>query len=157
MIPAGGEFRARPLLMRFAQAWPHCMGLALRGFRNSGEREFGVGHCAQFRRIVASDFRRIDIDVNQPRGWNVESKARIPRTGIRFGETRARGKDQIRVAAEGIRDGSTPETSHPEQQRMIFPQAAFTHQRMSDGNFESFRQRACNSAVARDERTPPPA
>ena len=73
-------------------------------------------------------------------GGKRKRESRIPRTGICLRETGARGQNQIRFAAERVSDRRAPEPGHAEKERVIFPQAALAHQRVGNGNFQSFRE-----------------
>jgi hypothetical protein len=88
---------------------------ALRGRRERAECQFRVCDDTEFSRIVAADLGLVGVDVNQARWRNREGEARIPRAGVRFGETRADSHDHISGAALVIGNRRAPESGLPEQ------------------------------------------
>ena len=134
-----GEFRfafGDPLL----QISTIAVFYALCGGHQLLQSELRIGDRAERRLIVASDFSRVDVDMDQFGRRHLECEAWIPGTGVRFRQPRSDRNDQVRIPAEFIRNGNAPESGLAGQPRMIVRQAALTHQRVGNGYFQGFRQ-----------------
>ena len=57
----------------------------------------------KFRRIVAAEFRRIDVDLNQPGRWNRQRVAIEPGAGRAIVEGEAQGQDDIGMLRRVVR------------------------------------------------------
>jgi hypothetical protein len=111
------------------------------GTHKSGECQLRVRDDAKLRLIVASDLRRIHVDVDQARGRHPERGPVIPGARVRLGETSTDRDDEIRCHAGLVGDGRAPESGLPHQQWVTIANASLAHERMRDRHLQRFDER----------------
>ena len=110
--------------------------MALATLFSTDQRLLQVGDDAEFDRIVATDLRWVDIDVDQLRRRHVERVDAFPGAAVGFAEARAERQDVVGAAATVVDVLRAPESRHSQRQWMVVRQCALAHQRMRDRDAE---------------------
>ena len=108
----------------------------LRLANQDAQRLLEIGHGADLHGVITADLARIDVNVDELRGWHAEREARIPRAAIGFRKPGAQSDHVIGLAAFLVDEFCPPEARHAKHQRMVVGQRALPHQAVRDRQTE---------------------
>src|SRR5208282_5065684 len=109
--------------------------------RRLGEKGLGIADDADLDRIVAPNFVRVDVDLDEARRRDVVDIARNPRAGMEVVEAGADREDHIGTAGGFGGRILAPDAGDAEIEPVIGGKRALAHEGRIDGNFELFGER----------------